>query len=81
MLDALSPLHRKAEVFALSRTANSMAVILTSANLTLTSLRAAQMLSTALIIAATVVVGIVSLVGARSGRGIGGEILSNPGRR
>jgi MFS transporter, DHA1 family, inner membrane transport protein len=72
MLDALSPLHRKAEVFALSRTANSIAVILTSASLTLTSLRVAQAVSTALIIAATVVVGIVSLVGAR--RLAGGEV-------
>jgi hypothetical protein len=81
MLDALSPLHRKAEVFALSRTANSIAIILTSANLTLTSLLVAQAVSTALIIAAAAVVGIVSLIGARGGRGIGGEILSNQRRR
>jgi hypothetical protein len=63
MLDALSPLHRKAEVFALSRTANSIAVILTSANLALTSLRVAQVVSTALIMAATGLVTIVSVVG------------------
>jgi hypothetical protein len=77
MLDALSPLHRKAEVFALSRTANSIAVILTSANLTLTSLRVAQAVSTALIIAATLVVGIVSLSGWRGRRRTGGEVLAN----
>lgn len=65
MLDALSPLHRKPEVFALSRTANSIGVILTSGSLTLTSLFITQAVSVALIVAATVAVGILSL----SGRG------------
>jgi len=61
MLDALSPLHRKAEVFALSRTANSIGVILTSATLTLTSLVVTQVVSAALIFVATVAVGILLL--------------------
>jgi hypothetical protein len=47
MLDALSPPHRKAEVFALSRTANSIGIILTSASLALTSLAVTQAVSTA----------------------------------
>ena len=63
MLDALSPLHRKAEVFALSRTANSIGIILTSANLTLTSLMVTQALAATLIFAATAAVGLVSLLG------------------
>lgn len=62
-LDALSPPHRKAEVFALSRTANSAGIILTSACLTLSSLGVTQAVSTALIIAATVTVGTVFLAG------------------
>jgi predicted MFS family arabinose efflux permease len=66
MLDALSPPHRKAEVFALSRTANSIAVILTSASLTLTSLAVTQAVSTILIVAATVTVGLVWFVGRSS---------------
>jgi MFS transporter, DHA1 family, inner membrane transport protein len=63
MLDALSPPHRKAELFALSRTANSIGIILTSANLTLTSLAVTQAVSTALMFTAAVTVGIVSFVG------------------
>ncbi len=66
MLDALSPPHRKAEVFALSRTANSIGIILTSANLTLTSLAVTQAVSTTLIFTATVTVGIVSFAGRSS---------------
>lgn len=65
MLDALSPAHRKSEVFALSRTANSIGIILTSASLSLTSLVVTQVVSVALICTATTVVGIWSL----SGRG------------
>ena len=61
MLDGLSPSHRKAEVFALSRTANSIGVILASACLTLTSLAVAQAVSAALIVTAAVAVGLVSL--------------------
>ncbi len=67
MLDALSPLHRKAEVFALSRTANSIGIILTSASLTLTSLAVTQAVSATLIVTATLTVGIVFFAG-RSGR-------------
>jgi hypothetical protein len=63
MLDALSPPHRKAELFALSRTANSIGIILTSASLTLTSLVLTQAVSTTLIFMATVTVGIVSFAG------------------
>ena len=60
MLDALAPAHRKAEVFALSRTANSLGIILTSAILTLTSLTVAQIVCAVLISMATIIVGIVS---------------------
>jgi DHA1 family inner membrane transport protein len=63
MLDALAPPHRKAEVFALARTANSIGIILTSATLALTSLAVTQAVSTALIFTAAVTVGIVSFVG------------------
>jgi hypothetical protein len=66
MLDALSPPHRKAEVFALSRTANSIGIILTSANLTLTSLAVTQAVSATLIFTATLTVGIVSFAGRSS---------------
>lgn len=65
-LDALSPPHRKAELFALSRTANSIGIILTSASLTLTSLAVTQALSTALILMATLAVGTVTLAGRGS---------------
>jgi predicted MFS family arabinose efflux permease len=61
MLDALSAPHRKAEVFALSRTANSIGIILTSANLTSTSLVVTQVVSAILIFLATGTVAIVSL--------------------
>lgn len=61
MLDALSPPHRKAELFALARTMNAIGIILTSASLTMTSLAVTQALATALIAAATVTVGLVSL--------------------
>jgi MFS transporter, DHA1 family, inner membrane transport protein len=66
MLDAMSPPHRKAEVFALSRTANSIGIILTSANLTLTSLAVTQAVSATLIFTATLTVGIVSFAGRSS---------------
>ena len=66
MLDAMSPPHRKAEVFALSRTANSIGIILTSANLTLTSLAVTQAVSTTLIFTATLTVGIISFAGRSS---------------
>lgn len=62
MLDALSPPQRKAEVFALSRTANSIGIILTSATLTLTSLVVMQAGSATLIFMATLTVGIASFV-------------------
>ena len=61
MLDALSPPHRKAEVFALSRTANSIGIIVTSVNLTLSSLVVTQVVSTALMLAATAAVGILAI--------------------
>jgi predicted MFS family arabinose efflux permease len=67
MLDALSAPHRKAEVFALSRTANSIGIILTSANLTSTSLVVTQVVSAILIFLATATVAIVSLL-ARASR-------------
>ena len=61
MIDALSPSHRKAELFALARTMNALGIILTSASLTLTSLAVTQALATALIATATLAVGITSL--------------------
>ncbi|WP_158933085.1 MFS transporter [Acidisphaera sp. S103] len=67
MLDALSAPHRKAEVFALSRTANSIGIILTSANLALTSLAVTQVMSAALIFLATATVATISLL-ARASR-------------
>ncbi len=63
-LDALAPPHRKAEIFALSRTANALGIILTSANLALTSLAVTQATSAGLILAATAAVAIL----ARPGR-------------
>ncbi len=66
MLDALSPPHRKAEVFSLSRTANSIGIILTSANLTLTSLAITQATSAVMIFAATLIVAVISFVGSAS---------------
>jgi hypothetical protein len=60
MLDALSAPQRKAEVFALSRTANSIGIILTSATLTATSLVVTQVVSAMLIFLATATVAIAS---------------------
>jgi hypothetical protein len=65
-LDALSPPHRKAELFAMYRTAIAIGVILTSGSLSLTTLALTQALSTALIVMATVTVGVVFFVGRRS---------------
>jgi len=65
-LDAQSPPHRKAELFALARTANSIGIILTSACLTLSSLTVTQALATTLIFAATVTVGLASFAGRSS---------------
>lgn len=66
MLDALAPPHRRAELFALARTVHSFGIILTSANLTLTSLAVTQAVATALILAATAAVGISLLAGRAS---------------
>jgi len=60
-LDALAPLNRKAEVFALSRTANSLGVILASATLTWSSLQVTLVTSATLIFIAAIAVKIVSL--------------------
>lgn len=60
-LDALAPPERKAEIFALSRTANSLGVILASATLTFVSLSAIQAISAALILVAAGAVKIASL--------------------
>ena len=65
MLDALSPPHRKAELFALARTANAVGIILTSLCLTLTSLAVTQALATGLIVVATGVVGVAFLRDAK----------------
>lgn len=63
-LDALAPLNRKAEVFALSRTANSLGVILASATLTWSSLQVTLVTSAILIFTAAIAVKIVSLSGS-----------------
>jgi MFS family permease len=60
-LDALAPLNRKAEVFALSRTANSLGVILASATLTWSSLQVTLVTSAILILTAAIAVKLVSL--------------------
>lgn len=60
-LDALSPPHRKAEVFALSRTANAFGVILTSATLTWLSIEITMMISAIVVLAATAAVAIATL--------------------
>jgi DHA1 family inner membrane transport protein len=60
-LDALASTKRKAEVFALSRTANSVAIILISATLTLSSLQATLLESTVLVLMAAIAVRIASL--------------------
>ncbi len=66
-LDALAPAHRRAEVFALSRTATALGVILTSTNLTFTSLAVTQMAAAAVACTATVAVGAALLI-SRSNR-------------
>lgn len=62
-LDALSPPHRRAEIFALSRTANSCGIILTSANLTWASVEVTMAISAAVLFAATVAVAVATLRG------------------
>lgn len=59
-LDALAPRHRKAEVFALSRTANSLGVILASATLTWSSLDVTLTASTILVLMAAAAVKFAS---------------------
>lgn len=66
-LDALAPVHRRAEVFALSRTATSIGVILTSTILTLVSLAATQVVAAAVVCVATAAVGI-ALIAGRTGQ-------------
>ncbi len=60
-LDALSPAHRRAEVFALSRTATSIGVILTSTTLTLTSLMVTQVVAAVMVCTATAAVVIAQI--------------------
>jgi hypothetical protein len=60
VLDTLAPPHRRPEVFALMRTANACGVILASGLLTVASLSTSLLAITALMIAATVAVGIAS---------------------
>lgn len=59
-LDKLAPPQKKAEVFALLRTANALGVIFTSALLTATSLSTALVAVTCLMAVATVSVGIAT---------------------
>ncbi len=65
MLDALSPPHRKPELFALARTANAIGVIVTSASLTVTSLAVTQAVATTLMMMATLMVAIAWFMGSR----------------
>ncbi|EFH12492.1 hypothetical protein, partial [Teichococcus cervicalis] len=60
-LDALAPPHRRAELFALLRTANSLGVILASALLTAGSLSLALAAIAALIAGVTLVVAFATL--------------------
>jgi len=60
-LDALAPLSRKAEVFALSRTANSLGIVLASAILTWSSLGVTLVTSATLIFVAAAAVRLASL--------------------
>ncbi|MBM3620177.1 MAG: MFS transporter [Alphaproteobacteria bacterium] len=59
-LDALAPPHRRAEVFALQRTANSTGVIFASALLTAASLSTALIVVAGLMLTATAAVAIAS---------------------
>ena len=59
-LDTLAPPQRRAEAFALLRTANAMGVIFTSAVLTVVSLSMALMVVTGLMIVVTLVVAIAA---------------------
>ena len=59
-LDKLAPAQRRAEVFALLRTANATGVIFTSAVLTVVSLSVALIVVTGLMVVATLAVGIAS---------------------
>ena len=60
VLDKLTPPHRRAEVFSLLRTANSVGIILASATLTMVSLSVSLAAVTGLMLAVTLAVGIIS---------------------
>ncbi len=61
ILDTLAPPQRRAEVFALLRTANAVGVIFASAVLTVVSLSLTLIVVTGLMIVVTLIVGIASL--------------------
>ena len=61
ILDTLAPPHRRAEVFALMRTANACGVILASALLTAAALPTALLAITGVMVAATVAVGVAGV--------------------
>lgn len=60
VLDTLAPAQRRAEVFALLRTANAVGVIIASAVLTVVSLPVALVVVTALMIAVTIAVAMAT---------------------
>ena len=62
-LDRLAPPHRRAEVFALSRTATSVGVIVTSTTLTLASLAVTQVIAAVVVCMAAAAVGIALTTG------------------
>ena len=66
VLDTLAPSHRRPEVFALMRTANACGVILASALLTAASLPTALLAITAVMVAATVAVGVAGMRGRQA---------------
>lgn len=63
ILDTLAPPHRRPEVFALMRTANACGVILASALLTAAPLPVALLAITAVMVAATLAVGVAGVRG------------------
>ena len=66
-LDALSPTHRRAEVFALSRTATSIGIIITSTTLTLTSLAITQAVTATVVCMVAAAVGIALIQSRKAG--------------
>ncbi|WP_181010427.1 hypothetical protein [Streptomyces sp. SM14] len=67
VLDQLAPAHRRAEVFALMRTANALGVIAISGLLAITGITAALSGSALLMAVATLLVALTFVAGRRPG--------------